>query len=124
MRLRTTALVVGTCLIGAVGCVNSAPEIELSEPAAIGRTIANESGCAACHGDWGQGTTAPSWQGIYLEQIPLDGGTTVLADDEYLFRSIREPQAEIVESWTIKMPENNLNDDQINSIVAYIKELK
>lgn len=99
------------------------PELVLSPAAQEGRSIANSSGCSSCHGKNGQGVTAPSWQGIYLQQIPVEGGATVLADDEYLYRSITDPQADIVRGWTIKMPTNDLDDDQIAAIITYIKEL-
>lgn len=85
--------------------------------------VALDNGCASCHGKNGQGVTAPSWQGIYNEPIPLKDGTTVIGDDEYLFRSIREPQAELVKGWTIKMPANQLTDAEIASVIDFIKEL-
>ena len=47
----------------------------------------------------------------------------MLADEAYLIRSITDPQAEIVRDWTIRMPTNSLNDDQVAAIVTYIKEL-
>jgi len=104
-------------------CSNE-PPLALSPAAAEGREIANANGCASCHGKDGQGVTAPSWQGIYLEQIPIDGGATVLADEDYLYRSITDPQAEIVRDWTLKMPKNSLTDVDIDAVIAYIKELR
>ncbi len=50
--------------------------------------------------------------------------TTVEADEDYLYRSITDPQAQIRADWTIKMPTNSLSDDQVASIIAYIKELQ
>lgn len=99
------------------------PELVLTPAAQEGRDIANSNGCSSCHGKNGQGVTAPSWQNIYLEQIPIEGGATVLADEEYLYRSITDPQADIVRDWTIKMPTNDLTDDEIAAIITYIKEL-
>jgi len=110
-------------MVGLSAC-SKEPEIPLSAAAAEGRDVARASGCASCHGKNGQGVTAPSWQGIYLERIPVEGGDTVLADEEYLYRSITDPQADIVRGWTIKMPKNNLTDDEVNSVIAYIKELR
>ena len=116
------ALCFAVLLFGA--CGGGEPDIALSPAAIEGRDIARASGCASCHGKNGQGVTAPSWQGIYLERIPIEGGDTVLADEDYLYRSITDPQAEIVRDWTIKMPKNNLTDDEVNSVIAYIKELR
>jgi cytochrome c553 len=48
----------------------------------------------------------------------------VVATEDYLYRSITEPQAQIRADWTIKMPMNSLSDDQVASIIAYIKDLQ
>lgn len=122
MRLLRAVALVCTFVILVAAC-SSEPPLALSPEAAEGRTIANASGCASCHGKNGQGVTAPSWQNIYLKQIPINGGGNVLADEDYLYRSITDPQAEIVRDWTLKMPKNSLTDDEIASIIAYIKEL-
>lgn len=100
------------------------PPPELSPLAAEGRQIANASGCASCHGKNGQGVTAPSWQGLYGEPVELADGTTVTADDEYLYNSIVDPQGQIVKDYTIKMPQNDLSDDDIDKVILYIQELK
>ena len=68
--------------------------------------------------------TAPTWQGLYGNQVELDSGLTVVATEDYLYRSITEPQAQIRADWTIKMPMNSLSDDQVASIIAYIKDLQ
>ena len=123
MRIRhVVALVLFAVL--ALGACSQEPDIPLSAPAEAGRELARNSGCSSCHGKNGQGVTAPSWQGLYLKQVPVEGGATVLADEEYLYRSITDPQADIRRDWTIKMPANDLTDDQVQSIIAYIKELQ
>ena len=122
MRLRTFLALVGLATLALTAC-SQEPELALSPAAQEGREIANASGCASCHGKNGQGVTAPSWQNIYLKQIPIEGGNTVLADEDYLYRSITDPQAEIVRDWTIKMPSNDLTDAEIAAIITYIKEL-
>lgn len=122
-RVPVIAALAMLAVLALSSCGNE-PELLLSPAAQEGRSVALDNGCASCHGKNGQGVTAPSWQGIYLEQIPLDGGISVLGDDDYLYRSITEPQAQIVEGWTIKMPENDLTDDEIASVIAFIKELE
>ena len=122
MRFRHALALVVLAVLTFTAC-SQEPELVLSPAAAEGRTIANNSGCASCHGKNGQGVTAPSWQGIYGEQVELEDGLTVLVTDEYLYRSITDPQAQIVKDWTIKMPSNALTDDEVNAIIDYIKEL-
>lgn len=125
LSTRTLAVAASILLaFGALASCSNEPELQLTAAAQEGRSVALDNGCASCHGKNGQGVTAPSWQGIYLEQIPLDGGISVLGDEDYLYRSISDPQAQIVEGWTIKMPENDLTDSEIASVIAFIKELQ
>jgi len=122
--MKTLRVVAVACaLLVTLAACGGEPELSLTPAGEAGRMVALDNGCASCHGKNGQGVTAPSWQGIYNEPIPLKDGTTVIGDDEYLFRSIREPQAELVKGWTIKMPANQLTDAEIASVIDFIKEL-
>jgi len=40
--------------------------------------------------------TRPDIGGLYLTKVPLDDGSTVIADDDYLRESIIEPSAKVV----------------------------
>lgn len=123
MRFRHAfALVIFSVLM--LSACGGEPDSALSPVAEEGRELARASGCSSCHGSNGQGVTAPTWQGLYRNQVELEDGLTVLATDEYLFRSITDPQAQVRADWTIKMPMNSLNDDEVASIIAYIKELQ
>ncbi len=95
----------------------------LSEQAARGKQTSISNGCASCHGVQGQGGVGPSWVDLAGSERELEDGTTVIADDEYLIRSILEPDAEVVAGYTIAMPANGLSEEQADNIVAYIKEL-
>ena len=66
---------------------------------------------------------APSWRGIYMDQITLEDGSKVLADEAYLIRSIKDPTAQQVKGFSI-MPPNTLTDAQIQFVIDYIKSLK
>lgn len=123
-RFRVSSLLGVAAALFAVTACGGNPPLELSPIAAEGRQIANASGCASCHGKNGQGVTAPSWQGLYNEPVPLADGTTVIADEEYLYNSITDPQGQIVRDYTLKMPRNALDDDQIELVIAYIREIK
>ena len=86
----------------------------------VGRTLLTTYGCLACHGQ-----TAPTFAGLYLSQVHLNDGTTVIADENYLRRSIDEPSAQIVADYQQVMPtfRGHLTVEQINAMVAYIKML-
>ena len=110
-------------LLGLASC-GGGQSLDLSPEGAEGRRIANAVGCGACHGRNGQGGIAPTWRGVYQNRVELEGGLSVVATEAYLYRSIIDPQAEIVRGFTTKMPVVKVDDDQIAAIIAYIKELQ
>ena len=113
----TTALVA----VALTACSGGDPE--LPPAAAAGHQAAIDAGCTACHGTEGQGGVGPAWVGLMGSQVELEDGSTVVADIEYLRRSISDPQADIVAGYTTKMPANTLSDAQVDSIIAYIDHL-
>lgn len=88
--------------------------------------------CQACHmPNAGAGTKvhprAPSLEGLFGRQVPLKGGGSVAADDQYIRESIVNPRAKIVEGWEGIMPGNfgsQVSEDDLNELVAYIKWLR
>ena len=80
--------------------------------------------CAACHQS-GSSLLAPDLNGIFGTSRPLADGSQVTADEDYLRRSILQPQVEIVKGYSAAMPPyGHLTEDQIDQLVAYLKELK
>ena len=65
----------------------------------------------------------PTWKSLYGKQEILTDGTTVLADEAYLARSIREPQAQLVKGFAPIMPPTALSDQEVAALVAYIQSL-
>ena len=98
-------------------------ESDLSELAQRGKETALSNGCASCHGANGQGGVGPSWIDLAGSDVELEDGSTVVADDAYLIRSILEPDAEEVAGYTLAMPVNGVSEAEAADIVAYIKEL-
>ena len=105
-----------------VGCAGD--DLDLTDAGRAGQDVAKDAGCAACHGGTGNGGVGPAWAGLYGADVELADGRVVVADDEYLRRSIRDPQADIVAGYTLQMPENNLSDAQIDAVLTYIRELQ
>jgi cytochrome c oxidase subunit 2 len=118
--IRLAALLVPVLVAAACGGSSRA---ELSPEGESGRRIANTSGCASCHGADGSGGVGPKFIGLYGSQVTLADGSTVIADDEYLRRSITDPAAELVEGYAVIMPVSGLSDDEIEEVLAYIREL-
>ncbi|MCP3997619.1 MAG: c-type cytochrome [bacterium] len=113
----TFALVVGAC-------GGSEPTIELSELASTGRQATLAKGCAACHGQSGEGAVGPAWQGLYDSVVELEGGGSVVANDAYLRRAILDPESETVLDAAVVMPPSTLSDSEVEAVIAYIKELQ
>jgi cytochrome c oxidase subunit 2 len=119
-RLAALAIAVA---VGFAACGGDGSDLDLSPEAAEGRRIANSRGCAACHGSDGGGGVGPAFTGLYGSEVTLDDGSTVIADDEYLRRSILDPGAERVEGYAVQMPDTDISDEDLEAILAYIREL-
>lgn len=89
-----------------------------------GRDLVTSSGCAACHGADGGGGIGPSWVGLAGSDVELVDGTTVVADESFLRRSILEPEAQLVNGYGVVMPPNGLDPDQVDAVIAFIESLR
>lgn len=94
-------------------------------PAEWGKQLAQEQACMSCHSTDGTEMVGPSWQGLFGSQEQLADGSTVEVDENYLRESMLNPGAKIVEGYQNVMPsvQGQLNDEQINAIIEYIKTL-
>ena len=111
--------------IASVGSLTVEEEGEAS--AEMGQEIFARTGCVACHSVDGStaGKLGPTLQGLFGSQRPLQNGSSVRADAEYVRRSIEEPGAQIVEGFEEGMPAylGVLSDSEIESLVLYIQSL-
>ena len=97
------------------------------DPAVRGELVAQQYGCTACHSSDGSELAGPTWLGVFGSTEMLTDGTTVIVDEAYIIKSIREPGAQIVEGYQNIMPENigaDLTDEQIDDLIAYIESLQ
>jgi cytochrome c oxidase subunit II len=94
-------------------------------PAEQGATLAKNSGCLGCHSIDGSKVIGPTWLGLYGSQRTLEGGSTVVADEQYLRNSILDPESQIVAGYPKVMPSayTTLSEDDLSTIVEYIKSL-
>jgi cytochrome c oxidase subunit 2 len=99
-----------------------------ANPAERGQKWYETYGCNACHTLDGTIRVGPSWKGIYGHEVRFTDGTSTTVDDAYLFESIRDPNAKIVEGFTPGlMPQNiadNMTDEQIQDVIEFIKTLE
>ena len=121
LKFSVVALV---AILGACSSSSSSAPVDLLPEAAAGREISLNAGCASCHGADGNGNVGPKWIGLADSQVTLSDGTVVTADDDYLYTSIKEPGAMKRRGAVGIMPSNKLTDQEIASIIAYIRALK
>jgi len=99
-----------------------------SDPAALGKTVATQFGCIACHSVDGKTGVGPTWKGLAGHEAELADGSKVTADAAYLKESITAPNAKIAKGFAANiMPATfgtQLKPEQIDQIVAYIQSLK
>ncbi len=98
---------------------------EGESPAEYGEKLYSRRGCASCHSIDGTKRVGPSFQGSFGTNRELTTGEAVLIDENYIRESILEPKAKIVDGYNPVMPsyKGQLSDDDIDSIIAYLKTL-
>ena len=91
-----------------------------------GREAAERYSCFSCHTTDGQPHIGPTWKGLFGKTVSLSGGQKVLADEEYLTRSMMDPASDVVEGYRPVMPTylGTLKQPDAAAIVEFIKSLK
>ena len=98
-------------------------------PGSEGKAIMTAQGCFACHTDDGSKLIGPSYLNLFgEEQIVLRAGNefTVTVDDDYVKRSVLDPNSEITKGYPAGLMQsyrNTLSDDDILKIIEYLKTL-
>ncbi len=104
-----------------------------------GRQIATTYGCLACHSTDGTKKVAedpslvigPTWKGLFQSERTLVDGSTRRADEGYLRESILYPAKRVTRGFETRktgvgMPPylGVLNEDQVASLILYLKSLR
>jgi cytochrome c oxidase subunit 2 len=124
-RARVVAATLAAAAVGLTVVACSSDNDASTDTTAVqrGAAAASQQGCTTCHGDKGQGGVGPAWQGLAGSTVELGDGTDVVADSDYIRRSIVDPQADRVADYTAQMPQFDLSDDEVDALVAYIESL-
>lgn len=117
--------VVGVVVFAAVAgaCASDGTVPVLTGDAERGRQVAEDNGCAVCHGRHGQGGPGGDLVGLWGSEVELSDGTSVTADAEYVRRAIVDPDADIVAGSGIRMPTVELSDEQVAAMLIWIEAL-
>lgn len=104
-------------------------QAERPDPAAQGDQLFALKGCVACHSTDGTKMIGPSFKGLFGKtEIVLRDGVEVeiTVDEDYLRKSIWEPNAEIVKGFEPVMPpqQGMMSDEELEALVQLIKELQ
>jgi len=100
--------------------------LKTMSPSRAGEQLYRTRGCAQCHTVDGRGSTGPTWKGLFGSHVPLDGGKTIVADENYLRTCILDPTQNVPLGFQPVMPtfKGRLKDDEITAIIEYIKTLR
>jgi cytochrome c oxidase subunit 2 len=95
------------------------------EPLEItGGKLFERLGCVNCHQAKGTGR-GPSLANVFGQQVKLEGGQTVTADEGYLRESMLNPGAKVVAGYPLIMPtfQGQITEEGLLQIISYIKSL-
>jgi cytochrome c oxidase subunit 2 len=102
---------------------------EAASGPAHGELLYKTKGCIGCHSINGVRIVGPTWKGLYGSEVTVSTNgriRTIKADDDYLKRSILDPNADIVQGYppSVMPVQKDLSAQDVNDIIAYIKTLK
>ncbi len=94
-----------------------------------GKQILRIRGCVACHSTDGSVIIGPSLKGLYGKSriVLVDGQEkNVVADEDYLRRSVLEPEIELVKGFNNLMPsqKGQMSEEELSILIEYLKGLQ
>ncbi|WP_456427909.1 cytochrome c oxidase subunit II [Rhodocaloribacter sp.] len=94
-------------------------------PVERGEQLYVQQTCNACHSTDGSPGVGPTFKGLFGSERALEGGGTVVADENYIRESILNPTAKVAQGFSPIMPASfgSLPAEDIDALVAYIKSL-
>jgi cytochrome c oxidase subunit 2 len=89
-----------------------------------GRKLFLKYQCVSCHSADAH-ARAPVLEGLFNQQVVLEGGGRVIADETYLRESIVRPDAKIVVGYRPIMPsfKGQIEEEELVKLIAFIKAL-
>ena len=110
-------------LTAGVGACSKSTPVPLSPEAERGLVILRSKACHICHSVDGTPRMGPTLKGLFGTPRNMADGTSVVADEQYIRRSITDPGSQTVIGATTAMPKVDLTDEQLADLVAYISSL-
>lgn len=90
----------------------------------LGARLYREKACFSCHSIDGSRGVGPTFKGLYGNERELEGGSRVIADENYLRESILQPGAKIVRGYPNVMPASyaSLSEREVAALIEFIKQ--
>lgn len=101
----------------------AAREVRVEE----GLKLLESKGCLGCHSTDGTPKIGPTLKGLYGKRVTIVTGgkeRVITADEDYIRKSILDPQSDVVKGFQPVMPKLPLSEDEQRVIVGYLKTLK
>jgi cytochrome c oxidase subunit 2 len=95
-------------------------------PVEAGERLVTTRGCRQCHSVDGKAVIGPTFLGVFGRTGKFKDGTGYTVEENYIRRSILDPQGEIVAGYEPVMPtyQGRLKDQEITAIIEYLKTLR
>lgn len=97
------------------------------ETGADGSALLVAKGCTGCHSLDGTRKVGPSLKGVFGRKVAvLTNGAerTIIADEDYLKRSILHPEADVVKGYPPLMPVIPVTPEELGAILDYLRALR
>lgn len=92
-----------------------------------GHELLEKYGCLGCHSEDGTTRVGPTFKGIWGRNVTVvtsGAQRTITVDEAYLRRSVLEPGADVVKGFPAIMPPFSLKEEELRSMLEYLKGLK
>jgi cytochrome c oxidase subunit 2 len=102
---------------------------ESSVPGSAGLSIMKAQGCLVCHSSDGTKIIGPTYLNLFGKKEVVtrnDKDVTITVDEDYIKRSIYEPDADIVKGYPKGLMvsyKDKISDSDIAKIIEYLKSL-
>jgi cytochrome c oxidase subunit 2 len=95
-------------------------------PEEYGQELYKSKACFTCHSLDGTPSVGPTFKGIFGRSEKMTDGSTIVVDENYIRKSVLEPQAQVVEGFQPVMPtyQGVVNNEQIDALIAFLKTVK
>jgi cytochrome c oxidase subunit 2 len=127
-RIAVLVFVLGMFAVGCGGSSKPSASTSASD-ASRGEDLAGSFACQSCHTTDGSKGTGPTWKGLAGSTVTLADGRHVIADRDYLVRSILAPDADTVAGFpkglmAAALRPYHLSRPEADALANYIESLK